>query len=463
MVLLLLTMTLTALTLPWSSSKLLATRGQLLGLLVLALLAGACSKGPTEIGVGLPDVNANTGAYLVDTLTVKTSTVLRDSVVTSGSSYLLVGRATDPLFGKLTAKSFFRVGGSFTPVPDYVADSAALLLSADTYRYGDTTQVQTLFNVYRMDTPLPLNQPLFSSSKLTPLAGYYNPANPDKLLNAGSPRRARVRPTAFTLRIPLKYSFAQELMTAGKAGLLNTSDQLQAYLAGIALSSADNDDAALVRLSATGTDRGLLLYYHSPSDPSTPLSTVFSIETGGAHCFQVSATDRNGTPTQPLAGLPSLGGVDASATGFNTYIEGALGYQTRLEIPYLNDLKRLGQNIIITSAQITAEVPTNTLSQYIPTPPSLVIRTSNVRNQPIATYLSSVDYKTSLSPVTALEQGSYTWAVTTYVQAALAGSVTNNGFLLSTTTPELPTRLVLGSARNQLNQLRLRVYVISTN
>lgn len=448
----------------WSSNKLRAAWGQLLGLLALALLAGACSKGPTEIGVNLPDVNANTGAYLVDTLTVRTSTVKRDSVVTSGSNYLLVGRTAtaDPIFGKLTAKSFFRVGGQFAPESDYVADSVVVLLSADTYRYGDTTRVQTLFNVYRMDTPLPFNKPLFASPTLTPLAGYYNPADPDKKLNAGSARRARVRPTAYTIRIPLKVGFGQELMTAGKAGLLRTQDQLQAYLAGLAITPDDNDDAALVRLSATSTDRGLVLYYHSPSDPTTALSNVFSVGTGGAHCFQVSADPIN-TPTQTLSGLSSLQGRPASATGFNTYIEGALGYQTRLEIPYLSDLKRLGQNITITSAQITAEVPTNTLNQYVPTPPSLVVRTSNVQNQPVATYLSSVDYKTSVSPTTALDQGFYTWAVTTYVQAVLANSVPNNGFLLSTTTPELPTRVVLGSTRNQLNPLRLRIYVISTN
>lgn len=462
MALLLLTMTSTALTPLLSSSKPAATWQRLLGLLALALLAGACSKGPTEIGVGLPDTNANTGAYLVDTLTVRTSTVWRDSVVTSGSSYLLVGRATDPLFGKLTAKSYFRVGGSFTPESNYVADSAVLLLSADAYRYGDTTQVQSLFNVYRMDRQLPLNTPLFSSPALTPLASYYNPADPAKQLNAGSGRRARARPTAYTIRIPLKTSFAQELVAAGKAGSLATQDQLQAYLAGLAITSDDKDDATLVRLSATGTDTGLILYYHNPNDSGTSLNSVFSIGAGGAHCFQVSA-DRTGTPAQTLVDLKSLEGRDASATGFNTYIEGALGYQTKLEIPYLADLRRLGQNITITSAQLTAEVPPNTLSRYIPTPPSIVVRTSNTRNQPIGTYLSSVSYATTVSPTTALDQGSYTWAVTSYIQAVLANTVANNGFLLSTTTPELPTRIVLGGSRSQSNPLRLRVYVISTN
>ena len=77
-----------------SSNKLAGAWGRLLGLLGLVALLGACSNGVTEIGVGLPDANANTGAYLVDTITVRASTVLRDSVPTSTSSYLLAGRYT---------------------------------------------------------------------------------------------------------------------------------------------------------------------------------------------------------------------------------------------------------------------------------------------------------------------------------------------------------------------------------
>ena len=68
-------------------------------LLGLALLAAGCQKDPSSIGVGLPSAQANTGAYLIDTLTIRASTVLRDSVVTSGSDYLLAGRYTRPPAG----------------------------------------------------------------------------------------------------------------------------------------------------------------------------------------------------------------------------------------------------------------------------------------------------------------------------------------------------------------------------
>ncbi|RZK87980.1 MAG: hypothetical protein EOO62_38370, partial [Hymenobacter sp.] len=93
---------------------------QVLGLGLL-LLAAACSSTPGNIGVGLPSADANTGAYLVDTLTIKASTVLRDSIITSGSSSLLVGRYIDPQLGTITAKSYVSFGRDGAQLRVYIA------------------------------------------------------------------------------------------------------------------------------------------------------------------------------------------------------------------------------------------------------------------------------------------------------------------------------------------------------
>ncbi|RZK95979.1 MAG: DUF4270 family protein, partial [Hymenobacter sp.] len=118
-----------------------------LALLLLAgsLLLGAagCSSTATNIGVGLPSVDPTTGAYLVDTLTLKASTVLRDSVVTSTSDYLLTGRYVDPQLGTIKASSYttLNLGAAFIPTASQIADSVVLVLPSDkTYRYADTTE-----------------------------------------------------------------------------------------------------------------------------------------------------------------------------------------------------------------------------------------------------------------------------------------------------------------------------------
>ena len=141
-------------------------------LLGLMLLAAGCTKDIGSIGVGLPNAQTNTGAYLLDTLTIRASTVLRDSVVTSGSPYLLVGRYTDPVLGTLTARSILRLGvagGNFRPDPTYQYDSLTLVLKPDAYRYGDTTKTQALFEVHRLTDPLSETKPLFAAPRFTPV------------------------------------------------------------------------------------------------------------------------------------------------------------------------------------------------------------------------------------------------------------------------------------------------------
>jgi hypothetical protein len=438
----------------------------LLALLALALASTACTKGTSDIGVGLPSSQSNTGAYLVDTITVRASTVLRDSVVTSNSAFLHVGRATDPLFGTLTAKSFVRLGLSeaFRPDATFIFDSVTLVLNPDNYRYGDTTKTQALVEVHQLIDPISATRPSFSSSKYTNLR--YNTAPLNK---GGAAPVRRARPNITTLRLPLEPTFGLNLMKAGQAGLIATQDQLDAYLPGLVLTGAATDNAAILRLNALSATSGITVYYHDPLNSTVALSALFNFELGARHFYQIEA-DRS---TAGLSGLPtaSLQRVDASATGQQTFIEGAIGLQTKLEFPYLVNLLEFGTNLTITSANITALVPNNTLSTYVPQPPSIAINLSDALNRPAGTYISNVPYLRAVSSTTGLEQGSYEWSVQTYIQNVLNRSTPNNGLLLApallaptgttpVTAPELPNRVVLGGPRSLSNRLQLRLYLI---
>lgn len=434
----------------------------LLALLVLGLTA-ACSKSDlTNIGVGLPSVQANTGAYLIDTLTVRASTVLRDSVVTSNSNYLLVGRATDPLLGTITATSGFQLGvpgDNFRIDNTFIYDSVVLVLPTDAYRYGDTTKTQALFEVRPLMVPLLATKPLYASDKISTLP--YDPRAKPLNTNGVAPVR-RARPNLGVLRLKLDAtSFGRPLLAAGQSGRYATQDLFTTYLPGLALSPSATDNAAIARLTISSSDAGLVLYYHDPAAPGTSLNFTFGIASGGRHFYQVKA-DRS-TAIANFKNLPNtgpLGGVPASLTGQQTVVEGALGLQTKLDFPYLTDLLQFGKNLTLTNAQIVAQVPAGTLSSYVPTPPSLTISGANILNQPVGTYVGSVPYLMSQSPVTGLDQGTYTWSVLTYVQAVLNRTLPNNGLLLSSVNPDLPSRVILGSPANAANKLQLRVYLI---
>ncbi len=418
-----------------------------------ALATAACTKETSDIGVGLPDANVNTGAYLIDTITVKASTVLRDSVVTSTSSNLLVGRTYDPLLGTLTARSYFRLGviNGLRIDPLFQYDSLVLVMKPTAYRYGDTTKTQALVEVHKLIDPISATKPSFASSKLTNLK--YDAKNVNQ---GGTPPRGLARRTP-TLRIPLDKSFGQDLLANAQAGKLTTQDDFDVYLPGLVLTPAAGDNATILGLSATATDAAMTLYYHDPMNPTVVLNNTFPLSTGARHFFQVDAPRDGATGYLPTT---SLQVVPAAPTGEQTYIQGVLGLQTKLEFPYLTNVQQFGNNLTVTSATLTALVPNYTLTPYLPAPPSLTISTSSVDNKPVATYLAKVDYLNAISSTTGINQGSYEWSVAAYCQAVLNRTVPNNGFLVSSYTPDLPGRVVLGSQRAAQNKLQLRLYFI---
>ena len=436
-------------------------------LLGLALLAAGCNKDVPTIGVGLPGAQTNTGAYLLDTLTIRASTVLRDSVVTSSSDYLLVGRYTDPLLGTLTAKGIFRLGvpGTFHPDPTFQYDSLTLVLKPDTYRYGDTTRTQALVQVHRLTDQLSTTKPLFAAPRFTPV----NYDSLHVLNRGGAAPVVRTRPNTNALRLPLNDVLGRDLLARGQAGLLTTQDDFSAYLPGLVLTSAATDDAAIVRFSASAAEAAMVLYYHDPTNPTAVLSSSFTVAGGGRHFYQIKA-NRNGIPNLPKS---SLQAVSSALTGEQTFIEGALGLQTRLEFPYLTDVQQFGQNITVTSAtSLTAIVPPVTLTPYLPPPPSLTVSFTDANNHPQGIYVNSgiagtgqqsagVPYLIGISAQTNIEQGTYSWSMATYCQAVINRTIPNNGLLLSSATPDLPNRVVLGGPRNLANKLKLRLYIIT--
>lgn len=449
----------------------LAPWGRLLALLSLVALAASCTNTVSDIGVGLPDANTDTGAFLIDTLTIRSSTVLRDSVPSSNSPYLFVGQYTDPLLGKLTARSAFRLGltGTFSPDPTAVFDSVTLLLKPDNYRYGDTTKTQALVEVHRLNTGISFTKFSYTSPRLTTMDyDSVNLLNYNPITKVNAAPRNRARLNVATLRLPLTPAFGQALLTRGQTGQLSTQDDLDAYLPGLTITPADGDEGAIMRLSATSTDAVLRLYYHVPTDPTTVISTDFSLALGGRHFFQFRA-NRN------LAGISniprtSLGVARSAQTGERTIVEGALGLQTRLEFPYLTDLRQYGNNLTVTNAQMTAYVPNGTLTPFAPSPPPLALYYTNANNQPLTLYsdrsntatsnTAAIPYLSSISPLTGVQQGAYNWQLTDYVQAVLANRIPNNGLLLASSTPDVPSRVIIGSPRNLQNKLAFRIYFI---
>lgn len=451
----------------WTKRLLLrATNGwqqpglRLLVLGLLSLLLTLTSTGCDPVGnitLDLPTTATGSTAYYVDTLTVRLATVWHDSVPTSTSNNLLVGRYHDPRLGTITARSYVRVGlgTAYQPHTDEVFDSLVLVLKPDGYRYGDTTQLQSL-EVHRLRDAFADAKTYYAFNQLA-----YDAAS----LNQGTGAQPfRFRPSLRTLRLRLADALGQELLTTAKAGRLTTEAEFYDRLAGLVLTPAATDDAALLRSQASAEDAALKLYTHRPADPGTPLARAFDLATGAKHFYQVSA-DRTGTLLAPLT--TSLQALDVARTAQESYLDGVLGLQTKVEIPYLSDLRAFGSRLSIEQAYLTLEVVPGSGTRYLAPPSALTPYLSGRGNQQGVAIAGSdgtamsLAYQYGVSKLTGLETGTYDFPITTYCQAVIDRTTDNNGVLLVSSVPTSPERVVLGGPQRTENRLKLRLYFLS--
>lgn len=429
----------------------LGQAGLLLGMLLGVGSLSSCELAEDTVGTDLP-VLTSSGTIYVDTLTVRTSTVLVDSVPTSTSSYLMVGQYTDARLGTITARSYLRLGlsGAFTPEANAQFDSLTLVLPTDTYRYGDTTQVQHL-QVHRL------------REALRPATTYY--AFSSRAYDAAplGSRAFRARAKTSSLSIRLDDALGRELLQAAAHRQLSTDDELDARLPGLALVPGAPDDAALLRLLATSSGMVAQLYYHYPSTSDEGQRYDFTATAGNRHFYQVQA-DRRSSLLSSLTATRQA--VPSARTAAEAYVEGALGLQTKVEVPYLLNLNELGGVWVVNSATLTLETVTGTENRYLPPPAVLTAQLTNRGNQSGA-FLTTADataaltasYTRTISSRTNLEQGSYTFALQPYYEAVLKRQTPNDGLLLAPTSLDTPERVVLGGQGHATNPLKLGIYL----
>ena len=114
----------------------------------------ACDNEPGSLGVAHTTVDKDFAVVLVDTIKVAASTVLLDSIPTSGTGSILIGGYSDPKLGVLNAEGYIQVGigDAWEPADNAIYDSLVLVMNYSGYHYGDTSNAQT-FIARRITAP----------------------------------------------------------------------------------------------------------------------------------------------------------------------------------------------------------------------------------------------------------------------------------------------------------------------
>ena len=423
-------------------------------MVVLTTLLFSCDP-PGNIGV-TPLTPVET--LFTDTLTVRMSTVLADSVRTSNPDIFLAGRYVDPLFGTITASSFIRMSLGFQlDLGTTAVYDSLVLYTPYNYAYGDTLPSQTLA-VHRI------------REVIDPIKNYYNNSSltydPTPLATKSFQAKPR---SDGSLRFKMPDDLGKELFAlSGKTAGQNNAD-FSKVLGGIALIPNAKNTAVL---GYQGIENALTmrLWYHTTTDSTSksfPLNAVVALESGGTvrAGFNRVTADRTGTP---LANLKPLQPVPASSTGGRTYVQDALGVRTKIEIPYLNSLAKNGP-IAINRAELSIKPDLTAVQPGLSLPSYLLLLETNSTNQVQynATGYASIvlnDTKSSGSdPPSVLFDSrfkNYTWRLATHLNSILAGTKKNGSFLV---TPVYTTALGQGATRydSQLNNRVSRLVLSS--
>jgi hypothetical protein len=484
-------------------------------LFVVFSLSLLSCQDPQEIGseVFVQDI----GVLYTDTLTVDASTVLLDSILTSTTQNLLVGRYTDPNLGLIEANSYFQVSNPDTlrtllldtdKTPLIIAnkkdfkwiknptkvDSIRFILPYSFYE-GDTTQTQN-FKISQLN----------DNSILEPTKSYFSNSDAPSLKSnvIGQIKNVRVRPirdksitaglSRFdTLIIPITDPSFISFITSQRDS--NKEDALigtgfKSKIRGLALSSESNKNAAIVGFYA---DYSVIKVYYSYAYSFTlrnKANTVDSIKvtvdstksnilyvglysraTGAAQNarFNKITTSRTGAFSKLVNTTDAL---SAAQSNNQSAIQSGTGLAVKVRFPSLLKLKER-QDIAINKAELVLEP---NISNY-PVPNDLVLIESTLNNRLLRTSVTSegaLKFVAGESSIAShvVKTNTYTFNVTSSLQDVLSGRNKSNGWILSSntfreatsTTPRGPVsgRYIVSSDINRAvfdsKKIKLKIY-----
>jgi Domain of unknown function (DUF4270) len=432
----------------------------LLLLILPTIILFGCNKPQIQFGQAYVD-NSYANIVLVDTLTASLSTVYKDSIITSGSSTVLVGNYKDANFGNITAKSFLELQppALTTLDPKAVYDSLVLIMRPNKSYYGDTT-LSSQISVYQIASPL--NFPLYQSQ-------FFNntnfPVDPTPLGSTNVLIYPNHTDTVFIRLSDVKGKELYDLYNNGDYSMQTTNSFL-AYLNGLQIAPGAGGMHAIYGFDDTVTMR---LFYHVNGLFSTPQQLDFRFYNNDGKQFNQVLSDRSGTPTAAFGGADQE--IPSTATNNSAFLQYITGFIPKVQFPTLQSLLLRTDFLKIIKAQLILTPLNQNSSSAVPLPPQLYAYTTD-QNNGIGSPLiltTSTGYQTGgliLDPLYNANT-TYSYDVTAYLQQQLTiGYANQNGLLFIPPSPaSISTfnRLVFGDKNNTGGALQLKVYYVSTS
>jgi len=399
---------------------------------IISLFLSSCDD-PKEIGSDLFSVEV--GLNYTDTLTVNSSTVLIDSIYTGANNSLLLGSYFHPELGYVTSDVFAQIANADTlnSKENSILDSLKMSLVYTNFQ-GDITQPQRI-NIYRLKDSLSRSINYFTNSTVayfpevlkthtfTPKPLYAKSVNGDSVQYD-------------TLKFHMGLALGKELISKYKdkeKAISGGGSSFRDFFKGFYIQTAETKKAALLNFSPAYSK--MTLHWHNPGDSSKYfLNYYFSLSNTYTPEFNARFNQIRSKKVGLLANLVKSGDkISSLKTNNTTYVQSGTGIVTKIDLPYLTKLK--GNNdVAVNKAELVFQGSDNLdLGQTIG---QLSLIESDGSNRPLRnTYGLKYFVAEGATGVQTATYNSFTntysFNVTTIMQALLTGNKANLGFLLT--------------------------------
>ncbi|MGF1924247.1 MAG: DUF4270 family protein [Bacteroidia bacterium] len=356
----------------------------LLKCLLLLSIISACRKNDSSIDF-IDDETI--GVTLLDTFTVRASTMLLDSLSTSGSGTILLGQIDDPAFGKIECSTYFPLQAANT-FPEFTKtsrfDSLKLSFEYGGYHYGDTTKIAG-FDVFQLSQEI---KPQFNPKAFDPdekslisaSGALYNNSKVAYTNNSLGKIQLKIKPRSKdSVNIKLDQQFGENLFALiyNKDAKTSNQEEFNKYFKGLAIipSGPDMNSVASYR---TGSLK-MRVYYSEPDAAGFRVSKnlVFKV-VDSTKQFNRIAADRSATVLKDLSYTNRQ--ISSKLTSNRAFIQAGIGIATKINFPHLQTFLKLNSKVI-NKAELLIEIPGNPASQLLP-PKDLNLILADLKDKP---------------------------------------------------------------------------------
>jgi hypothetical protein len=407
-----------------------------------------------EFTIGKDFVESQTCIKIVDTFKVNLSTVLLDSLSTSGTGVVLVGAYKDKEFGTIRCSSYFEPGfPTFKKIEDgAIFDSAAFILKYSGYYYGDTTSLMSI-SIHQLTERLILDNIgyLFNNSTFE-----FSPEALGTKLLYPEPNSSDS-----TVSVPVN-EFGEELFRLIENNNINisTSELFLEFLKGFAITSDAGDNNAIIGFLAEAGKLYLKIYYHVEKETNEDYE--ISIPFGDSD-KQYNGIQYDCTKTE-LYNIKLNHEISSAETGNKAFLQGLTGLFPKIQFPSLQDIF-LANRWKILNAELIIE-PVKTSYDYFSLPEELSLYDVDKYNR-INGVLSD-NKGNALVPSFTLdelykEDTRYTFNITSYILNELSDAYFeyDHGLLIGLQETKLKTTLGRMLVEGKDPPVKLRLYYLT--